>query len=549
MTKKSLPNRLYYGDNLDVLRRHVADESVDLIYLDPPFNSNANYNVLFAAKDGHQAAAQIQAFEDTWRWDESAARQFDETVQRGGPVADVLLAFRSFLDTSDMLAYLAMMAPRLVELHRVLKSTGSLYLHCDPTASHYLKLLLDAVFGPANFQNEIIWKRSHAHNSATRFGANHDVILYYVRQRPVTWNRVFQAYDQEYVEQHYRHVDKDGRHYKHENPTGAGISHGENGKPWRGIDPTAKGRHWAKSPAEMDRLDAAGRIYWPEKKGAWPYFIQYLDEMPGIPAQDTWFDIDPINMRAKERLGYPTQKPVALLERVIAASSNPGDVVLDPFCGCGTTIDAAQKLGRRWIGIDITHLAVGLIKRRLRDVYADAAVYELHGEPTTLEDARALADADKFEFQRWALALVDAHPEGAPKGKVKKGADRGIDGRLTFRLDDKGKYGTILISVKGGHVQAHDVRDLRGTVEREHASCGVLLTLEPPTKPMRTEAATAGFFETPWGRFPVLQILTIDELLAGGRIQYPTITHGNVSFKRAEKGKDSTAATPDLFSE
>ncbi|MBW7933132.1 MAG: site-specific DNA-methyltransferase, partial [Gemmatimonadaceae bacterium] len=394
-------NQLYYGDNLTVLRQHVADESVDLVYLDPPFNSNANYNVLFAAKDGHQAAAQIQAFEDTWRWDEAAARQFDETVQGGGDVANVLLAFRTFLGTNDMLAYLAMMAPRLVELHRVLKPTGSLYLHCDPTASHYLKLLLDAVFGPENFRTEIIWKRSSAHSDTKQgrklHGHIHDVILFYTRGPAWTWNPQFTAYDGEYLAARFAHRDARGP-YKDADLTaakpGGDTSYEwrimrEPGTPWRAdlenewkrphsgteyrvVHPSA-GRFWAYSRDNLLAFERDGRLHY--FSTGMPRLKQYADEMPGVGLQDMWTDIPPINSQAQERLGYATQKPVALLERILATSTNAGDVVLDPFCGCGTTIDAAQRSDRRWIGIDITHLAVGLIKRRLRDAFGDAARY------------------------------------------------------------------------------------------------------------------------------------------------------------------------------
>lgn len=255
------------------------------------------------------------------------------------------------------------------------------------------------VFGAENFRNEIIWKRSHGHNSALRYGANHDVILFYGKTEKVLWNTIFHDYDKSYTDKHYRHIAKDGRRYKHENPTGAGVSKGVTGLPWRGVDPTAKGRHWARTPDELEKLEKVGLIYWPDKIGAWPYIINYLDEKNGVPGQDLWTDVDPINMMAAERLGYPTQKPLALLERIIQASSNPGDVVLDPFCGCGTAIAAAQKKGRNWIGIDITHLAIGLIKRRMVDAYGECLKYEVIGEPTTLEEAVSLANQDKYQFQ------------------------------------------------------------------------------------------------------------------------------------------------------
>lgn len=537
-------NLLYYGDNLDVLRRHVKDETVDLVYLDPPFNSNATYNVLFAEQSGERAAAQIKAFEDTWRWDQEAARQYEEVAEAGGQVSRVLQAFRTILSESNMMAYLAMMAPRLVELRRVLKPTGSIYLHCDPTASHYLKLLMDAVFGAENFRNEIIWKRSHGHNLANRYGSNHDSILFYGKTAKITWNTVYQDYDQDYLEKHYRHVNSAGRRYKHENPTGAGISRGKTGQPWRGIDPTKKGRHWARPPEELEVLEAKGLIHWPDRPGAWPYIKVYLDDMAGVPAQEVWTDISPINMMAKERLGYPTQKPETLLERIIRASSTEGDTVLDPFCGCGTTVAVAQRLKRRWIGIDVTHLAITLIRHRLLSTYGDAVAgeYSVVGEPTSVPDAEALAAADPYQFQWWALGLVGARPV-----EQKKGADKGIDGRLYFHDESKGTTKQVIISVKAGGTGAAHVRDLRGVVEREKAQIGVLLTMQPPTAPMRKEAASAGFYESPgWhSKHPRLQILTINDLLGGAAIDYPS-RFGNVTFKRAPRAEQRQGVSQQL---
>jgi len=536
-------NLLYYGDNLEVLKRHVKDESADLIYLDPPFNSNASYNILFAEKDGSQPAAQIQAFEDTWHWDASAALVYHQVVEAGGQVSRAMQAFRALLGENDMLAYLTMMAPRLMELRRVLKPTGSIYLHCDPTASHYLKLLMDAVFGPAQFRNEIIWKRSHGHNSAKRYGPNHDVLLFYTRTDKYFWNPVFQTYDPTYIEKHYRHTDADGRRYKHENPTGAGIRHGETGLPWRGIDPTKKGRHWVRPPRELESLDVEGGIYWPAKSGGWPYIKLYLDQMKGASIQDTWTDIDPINMVARERLGYPTQKPEALLERIIRASCDTTGTVLDPFCGCGTAIAAAQKRGRRWIGIDITHLAIGLIKHRLRDTYglAPKSGYEVYGEPRDEASAAQLAGDDPYQFQWWALGLVGARPN-----EEKKGADKGIDGRLYFHDEaGGGKTKQIIFSVKAGHVSVPHIRDLRGVLDREQAEMGVLLSLEPPTAPMRTETASAGFYQSPgWGQdYPRLQILTVGELLSGKRLDAPPIGQTSVTFRRAPRARNASAST------
>ncbi len=528
-------NRLYYGDNLDVLRRHVADESVDLVYLDPPFNSNANYNVLFAERDGAQAASQIKAFEDTWRWDEGAARAFEEVVEQGGRVSQAMQAFRTFLGDTDMLAYLAMMAPRLVELHRVLKPTGSLYLHCDPTASHYLKLLLDAIFGPAQFLNEIIWKRTSAHNSAKRFGPIHDVILYYARKDEATWNNPRVGHEQEYLDKYYRYDDGDGRLYWRNSLTAAGVRHGSSGKVWRGIDISATGQHWKFTVERLDELDAKGQIYWPPGGKGFPQIKRYRDELKGMAVSDIWTDIDRINQVAAERLGYPTQKPEALLERIIAASSNEGDVVLDPFCGCGTTISAAQKMNRRWIGIDITHLAITLIRSRLTDTFEGKAVYEVLGEPVSRPDAEALAASDPYQFQWWALGLVGARPV-----EQKKGADKGIDGRIYFH-EGPGATKQIILSVKAGKLHAPHVRDLRGVVEREKAAIGVLLALEEPTKAMRTEAASAGFYTSPWGKHPRLQILTVEDLLTGKGIDRPP-AQASATFKRAPKAKPQGGA-------
>ena len=523
-------NKLYYGDNLDVLRRYIQDESVDLVYLDPPFKSDQDYNVLFAEQDGSRAAAQIKAFGDMWQWDEASAQAYQEVVEAGGQVSQVLQSFRGFLGDNDMLAYLAMMAPRLVELRRTLKPTGSLYLHCDPTASHYLKLLLDAIFGPINFRAEIVWKRTSAHSNAKRPGPVHDVILLYSAGDRYTWNPQYQNYDDEYIAQRFR-KDERGRWFKDGDATGAGtVQGGETGKPWRGFNPTGKGRHWANPPAKMDELDAAGDIYWPKKEGGWPRLKQYLDDMPGVPLQDLWTDIPPINSQAKERMGYPTQKPEALLERIIKSSSNEGDVILDPFCGCGTAIAAAQKLQRSWVGIDITHLAIGLIKHRLRDTFGDDIThsYEVIGEPVSLPDAEVLGKDDPFQFQWWALGLVGARPV-----EQKKGADKGIDGRLYFHDDVAGaKTKQIIFSVKAGRPSVPHVRDLRGVIERENAEIGVLLSLQEPTKPMRTEAMGAGFYESPWGtRHPRIQLLTVTDLLLGKGVNRPT-QHGNVTFKK-----------------
>lgn len=528
-------NTLYYGDNLDVLRQHVKGESVDLVYLDPPFNSQQNYNVLFA-EHGTRAAAQIKAFEDTWQWDESAARTYAETVEQGGGVSQVLQAFRTFLGESDMLAYLAMMAPRLLELRRVMKPKASIYLHCDPTASHYLKMLMDAVFAPENFRNEIVWKRHNARSTEGRWARIHDVILLYTK----TSNFFFQPTQVKADKAKLPHtlITVGDVKYQTFELTGAGTTkEGESGKPWRRFDPTAMGRHWANAHAQMDEWDAEGLIHWPKPGSAGGFPRRraaepFVEEDRVVTVGDVWTDIDRINQAAKERLGYPTQKPEALLLRIVQASSKEGDTILDPFCGCGTTIAAAQRLKRRWAGIDITHLAIGLIKHRLRDAYGPSVekTYKVIGEPTTADGARQLAAEDKYQFQWWALGLVGARPVDE-----KKGADKGIDGRIYFHDEStSGKTKQIVLSVKGGHLKATDVRDLRGVIEREKAALGVLISLDEPTSAMRKEAATAGFYKSPWGQHPRLQLRTVAELLAGKGIDQPP---SNVTHKKAPKAR------------
>lgn len=522
-------NLLYYGDNLEILREYMPDESVDLIYLDPPFNSNQNYNVLFAEQDGQRSAAQIQAFEDTWQWDQASARAFQEVVESGGKVSQAMQGFRVSLGENDLLAYLSMMAPRLVELKRVLKNTGSIYLHCDPSASHYLKMLMDAVFGPECFKNEIVWKRTSGHSDAKRFGSVHDIILFYAKSGDYVWNKIYQEYEKKYVKQYYRYEDPDGRKWMSDNLSAAGLSGGGYDYEWKGVH-----RIWRCPPQKMKELDKEGRIYY--TKNGIPRIKRYLDESKGLPGQDLWNDVESLRSWHKERLGYPTQKPEALLERILEASSNEGDMVLDPFCGCGTTIAAAQKLGRKWIGIDITHLAVSLMKTRIKDMFGSGVNFEVIGEPVSLSGAQELADQDKYQFEWWALSLVVARPT-----EKKKGADKGIDGRLYFHDEGvKAKTKQIIISVKGGNkVTVSQLRDLRGVIDRESAEIGVLISLANPTGAMRKEAASAGFYKSPWDKkdYPRLQLLTIEELLDGKGIDYPPAEHVNVTHKKAPRAK------------
>ncbi|MEP7378378.1 MAG: DNA methyltransferase [Chloroflexota bacterium] len=537
------PNALYYGDNLDVLRRHVPDQSVDLVYLDPPFKSDADYNVLFA-EHGEKAAAQVQAFTDTWTWDATARLAYEEVVEAGGKVAEAMRAFRTMLGASDMLAYLAMMAPRLIELRNALRPQGFLWLHCDPTASHYLKLLLDATFGPQNFRNEVIWERTTAKSLHTRrLPSNHDVLLVYAKDASeATWHldEAWTPNDPDYIAAKYPYSDADGRRYglwdlTNPNPNRPNLTYEFLGvtKVWR----------WTRE--RMQAAHAAGLVV-QSKPGGVPRFKRYLDEQRGKALTDVWTDIAPINSQAHERLRYPTQKPLALMERILRLGTEPGDVVLDPFCGCGTTIDAAQALDRRWIGIDITHLSIGLIKHRLVDRYGPeiAKTYRVIGEPTTADDAAVLAREDPFQFQAWALGLVGARVAGSDK----KGGDKGIDGRLYFHDSASGPTRQIVLSVKAGHLVPAYVRDLRGVLQREDAEIGVLLSFEEPTTGMRSEAAEAGFYESPWGKHPRIQLLTIAELLDGKGIDYPHVTGSNVTLRRSQRARGAEPERLELFS-
>lgn len=538
------PNQLFYGDNLKVLREYIKDESVDLIYLDPPFNSRQDYNVLFAEKDGTKSSSQITAFEDTWEWNIDAEHAYQEIVERGGRVSEAMQAFRTFLGHSDMMAYLAMMAPRLVELRRVLKETGSIYLHCDPTASHYLKILMDGVFGPEHFRNEIVWKRSDAHNDARQgakhYGRIHDVILFYSKSNSPLFNTLYNPLPESTVEKWYRYIDEQtGRRFNKADVTGpGGAAKGNAHYEWKGIT-----RYWRYSRTSMEKLEAEGKLVY--SKSGMVYEKRFLDESKGVSVQDWWDDIEMLRglTQKGERLGYPTQKPEALLERVIKSSSNEGDVVLDPFCGCGTAVVAAQNLKRRWIGIDVTHLAIGLIKKRLFDKFGTSvkSTYEIHGEPNDLASAKKLAEDDKFQFEAWALSLVGARHAG----QIKRGADHGIDGKLYFHDDKSGKSKLIVISVKGGGTSVPHVRDLRGVIEREKAAIGVLITLEEPSKPMIKEAAGAGFYTSEnYGDFPKIQILTIEQLLEGKSIQHPRMLE--TTFKNAPKAKAAKVENMEL---
>lgn len=470
-------NCLYFGDNLGFLRdpECFPTESVDLIYLDPPFNSAQNYNILFKEAEGTPSSAQVLAFEDTWNWDESAARALHELNRSESraprPLVGLLNALEAFLGHSPMFAYVCQMSVRLVELQRILKPTGSLFLHCDPTASHFLKLVLDGVFNPRRFKNEVVWHYRRWPAKSKRLQRMHDIILFYGKDKHI-FNTLFEPYG-DWIEKDYKYVDEDGRRWRWHSP------------------------HGVRQKIYLD------------------------DPERGVPINDVWM-IPFIGSTSKEREGYPTQKPLALLKRIMSIACNPGALVLDPFCGCGTTIDAVESLNhensndppRRWIGIDITHLAIDLIKSRLaRRFGMTRRDYEVIGEPTTLDESRALAAENHYQFQYWALGLIGARPWGDDK---KKGRDRGVDGWRSFLHGPERSYQRCIVQVKSGKVGSPQIRDLKGTMEREKVDLAVFITLEPPTPEMRTEAAAAGFYhsEVMNRDYPRIQILTIEQLLA-----------------------------------
>jgi len=494
-----MENTLYYGDNLDILREHIEDNSIDLIYLDPPFSSNKDYNVLFGEKNGTQSPAQIKAFEDTWHWDRKAEETYRGIVENlPKKIANLIRALRSFLGENDIMAYLVMMAIRLQGLHRVLKPTGSIYLHCDPTASHYLKLLMDAIFGIKGFRNEIIWNYGRgAGNIKHALPKGHETILFYSKDTKAYWNSPLKPYSEKLLKSLKK--DKKGYYYTRGQRTGR-----------------RKISNWEK-----------------ESKIGLKTYVNL--EKGGTKCTDVWDDLGGYPTR-KESLGYPTQKPEALLERIIKASSNESDIILDPFCGCGTTITVAEKFKRRWVGIDITHLAITLIKHRLENTFSNEVKYQVIGEPVDLKGAEELAREDPYQFQWWALGLVGARPAESEK---KKGADKGIDGCIYFHDEPKMiKTKAIIIQVKCGHINRGMIDALKGVVEREEAQIGVFITLQKPTKPMQKEALSAGFYKSPSGKpYPKIQILTIEDLIDGNKNieRPPKVAINDVTFKKAKR--------------
>ena len=527
-------NKLYYGDNLSIMEG-MAKYSVDLVYLDPPFKSQQNYNLLYKTLTGKPVPEQAEAFCDTWEMDaekDRIARNMPVLMKQYGVEQYYVDFWRLWMQAlrhtqPHLLAYLIYMVQRLLHMKVILKPTGAIYLHCDPTAAHYIKVMMDGIFGHTNFRSEIVWKRTSAHSSAKRYGPVHDTILYYTMGDKFTWNPQYTPYDDSYIESHFGNIAKDGERYYTGDLTGPGTRQGSSGQPWRDFDPTKRGRHWqpasylytkyqdmtgedlADHPflERLDRLDEADLIYWPKKTAGWPRYKQFLSDKQGVPLQDIWTDIPPINSQSKKRLGYPTQKPMALLDRIIQSSTNEGDVVFDPFCGCGTTIYAAHEAKRGWIGCDVAILAVRLVEGQLLDRYGliEGEHYEEHGIPNSVASALALFQHDPFQFEHWAVEYVRGFP-------TKKTGDKGIDGRIYF--ETKKELGLMVLSVKGGNVRPTDIRDLIGVLSvEEGAELAGFISNKEPSKAMKAAAAQAGQWEYEDVAYDRVQLLTVKEIV------------------------------------
>jgi DNA modification methylase len=554
-------NFLFYGDNLEVLRKHIKDETVDLCYVDPPFNSQRNYNQIYN-NIGTEDAALAQAFTDTWIWDDIAIAGYEEIIDNAHgrftpQTVELIKGLRSVLREGSLLAYVVSLTLRITEIQRVLKKEGSFYLHCDPTASHYIKLVLDGIFCSkgGDFKNEIVWKRTTAHSDTKqglkRYGKIHDVIFFYSKSRKPTFNTQYVPYEQSYIESHYHNIEPlTNRRYRTGDLTGnkpGGDTEflwqvkrpSGNGSRWqadltdeyktpqpgfeyKGVPPYAR-RYWAYSKDNLIEYETQGRLI--HTDSGMPEYKRYLDEMPGMPLQDIWTDINPLNSQANERLDYPTQKPLTLLERIIRSGSNEGDVVLDAYCGCGTTIDAAQKLKRKWIGIDITYQSIAVILGRLEKTYGKAFVNSIvqNGIPRDMNSAIALSkkkdDRLRKEFEKWAVLT---YTNNRAVINDKKGADGGIDGRAYFKVGKKDNA-KIIFQAKSGGVDRGDIAKLRGDMEKENAALAVFITLEPWTKPMAQDAKAAGPYkhEEMGKSYDRISIVTIEELLAGKRLEIP----------------------------
>jgi DNA modification methylase len=515
-------NHLYYGDNLTIMKG-MPSSSVDLIYLDPPFNSQRSYNLIYKRLTGQPVPEQEEAFCDAWEMDaekEDMARRMPIVFREYGVDEELVKFWVAWINAlrytqPRLLAYLIYMSYRLFEMHRILSSKGSLYLHCDPNASHYIKVILDGIFSHQNFRNEIIWKRINAKGLAfTRLASNHDVILRYTKSDKFTWHPQYTRHDPDYINKFYRYTEpKTGRRYRL-----ADLTNPNKNRPNLTYEFLGISRVWRWTKERMQKAYEKGLIV-QSGAGKVPALKRYLDEQEGTPIDDIWLDIPPVQAQAKERLGYPTQKPLALLRRIIAASTNMNDIVFDPFCGCGTTIYASHELGRKWIGCDIAILSIRIVRDVLLKKYGleEGRHYMVSGVPRSVEAARELFAHDSRQFQHWAVELAGGF------ASAKFTSDRGIDGRIHF--ETKSGLKNMIISVKGGGKPTPAwMRELRGVVEREEdTELGGLICLEKPTRGIRTEIADGGRYEYMGTRYDRLQVRTIEDLLNGKCFEMPSM--------------------------
>ena len=557
-------NSLFYGDCLTVMRDKMQPASVDLVYLDPPFNSKRDYNAIYKDETGRPLPDQVEAFTDTWTLDSERMKVIDSLPvllsehQVNGENANFLAMFLKGLSyvQSDMAAYLSYMTERLLWIRRVLKPDGSVYLHCDPTASHYLKVVMDVLFGRKRYRNELVWRRLLGGKSdAGQFGRSSDRLLFYSMSENFVFNPPrLSKHNEKTIEQWYKKEDEHGR-YVSRPLTAAGGTRGDSGQPWRGKVPTG---HWtvprilqrrfetqtghALTGSVRERLDTlADNGYIDFSSSGLPSWRRYLHEAEFPRVHDIWTDdeVKPIARNATERLGYETQKPVALLERIISASSNRGQVVFDPFCGCATTVEAASKLGRKWIGIDITIHAIKRVARRRLHERLHLVVgedYVLDGVPQNWEGAQELWRQDPYQFQKWAVEQVEGFVT------IKRSADEGIDGRIYFDMPGEEILQSMALEVKGGEsVGIAELRSLISVLHYENVQMVGLILLHEPGKRQLTNfkgmMAQAGFVTIADTQYPRAQLLTVREILDGKRFSLPS-----------PAGRSGTRYDSDLFS-
>jgi len=530
---------LYYGDNLEILRNKIQDETIDLCYIDPPFNSKRSYFQIYNDIGGEQDKAQAQAFVDTWQWDTRAIEGHQQIINNfegrfTRQSIELIKGLELILGKSDLLAYLISMTLRVTEIYRVLKPTGSFYLHCDPTASHYLKVVLDSVFGPENYRNEIIWRRTNPKSHISQnFPTSTDTILRYAKSNKYIYHQPYTDHDPDYVETAYKYTDEKGQYRL------LPLLNPNDDRPNLTYEFLGVTRVWRWTRERMQKAYEDGIVV-QLKPGAVPQYKKYLHESKGRTVTNLWDDIKPV--AGNEAFGYPTQKPEALLERIIKASSNEGDTVLDAYCGCGTTVAVAERLKRNWLGIDITYHSISLILRRMESFGENVMKsIKVDGIPRDIDAAKALAtrqdDRVRKEFEKWAVLT---YTNNRAVINTKKGADKGIDGVVYFATGPDTTERMVL-QVKSGGVNRAAIATLHGDMEREQAQIATLITLEEPTKPMKEEASKAGLYYHPlMGKnYDKIQIVTVQELIEQEkRLELP-LSHEVLKTAVKQSGSDS----------